>query len=99
MARKDLTASLEAKQGDKMIELKLRFWTNDIASEPRRVIAKHAWTSGVVRMARNRSHGIEPKSPQEFHSLLDLGAVIEKVLVEHGIVLHPSRRMKKYVAD
>ena len=48
--------SLEAKQGEKMIEVKLRFWTNDISPEDGKVVPKHAWTSGVVRMEKNKSH-------------------------------------------
>jgi hypothetical protein len=51
--------SLEAEHGQKMIEIKLRFWTNDIAGEPGKVIRKHAWSAGVVRVERNTSHGIE----------------------------------------
>lgn len=97
MANRNPRDSAEAKQGEKMIEVKLRFWTNDISPEPRQVLAKHAWSSGVVRMERNASHGITPGNPRPFHSLLDVGAVIEKVLIEHGVVLHSSRRMKKYL--
>jgi len=99
MARNDRAVSLEAKQGEKMIEVKIRFWTNDIANEPGKVLAKHAWTSGVVRIERNKSHNIVPGSPQPFHSLLDVGAVIEKVLIEHGVVLHTSKKMSKYVQE
>lgn len=99
MTKQDTAASLEAKQGEKMIEVKLRFWTNDISAQPGKVIPKHAWTGGVVRMERNKSHGIEPGNPQPFHSLLEVSAIIEKVLIEHGVVLHPSRRMKKYISD
>jgi len=96
MATKDDVVSKEAKQGEKMIEVKLRFWTNDISKEQGKVIPKNAWAAGVVRIERNNSHGIEPSAPLPFHSLLDVGSVIEKVLIEHGIVLHPSRKMKKY---
>ncbi len=96
MTAKDEVASKEARQGEKMIEVKVRFWTNDIAPEPEKIIPKNAWASGVVRIERNNSHGIEPSKPQPFHSLLDVGAVIEKVLIEHGIILHPSRKMRKY---
>ena len=81
-----------------MIEIKVRFWTNDIADGRGRVIPKHAWSSGVVRIERNATHGIMPKNPKPFHSLLDLGSVIERVLVDQGVTLHPSRRMRKYVA-
>ena len=98
MPRHSKKVSLEAEPGEKMIEVKVRFWTNNIAAGPNRVIPKHAWTSGVVRMERNRSHGIEPGNPKPFHSLLDVTAIIEKVLINHGVVLHPSRTMKKYVA-
>lgn len=90
-------ASQETKHGEKMIEVKIRFWTNDIAEEAGKINAKHAWTSGVVRMESNKSHGVVPGNPKPFHSLLDIGAVIEKVLIEHDIVLHPSTRMRKYV--
>jgi hypothetical protein len=93
--RSDIAAQ-EAEHGEKMVEVKLRFWTNNIAEQKGKVIPKHAWSSGVVRIERNDSHGIKPGTPLPFHSLLDVGAVIEKVLVEHGIVLHPSRKMSKY---
>jgi hypothetical protein len=93
------SVEVEAKHGDKMIEVKVRFWTNDMAQEPGKVVAKHAWSSGVVRMERNDSHGIVPGTPTPFNSLLDLGAAIEEALIEHGIVLHPSRKMSKYVGQ
>jgi hypothetical protein len=51
-------AALEASHGDKMIEVTIRFWTNDLAENPDLVVPKHAWSSGVVRITRNPSHGI-----------------------------------------
>jgi hypothetical protein len=98
MTEKADIESLEAKQGEKMIEIKLRFWTNNIAPDAGRVLQKHAWAAGVVRIERNQSHDIKPGKPLPFHSLLDLGAVVEKMLIEQGITLHPSKRMKKYFA-
>ena len=92
-------ASREAKQGEKMIEVKPRFWTNNIADEPGKVIPKHAWAGGVVRIERNKSHGIGPSNPLPFHSLLDVSAAIEKVLIKHGIVLNPGPRIKKNFSD
>jgi len=79
-----------------MIEVKVRFWTNGIVSGEGKIRPKHAWSGGVVRMEKNVSHDIKPKNPKPFHSLLDVGAVIEKVLIQHGIRLHPGRRMRKY---
>lgn len=87
----------EAEHGEKMIEVKIRFWTNNIASTKGKVIPKHAWAAGVIRMEPNRSHGIVPGKPEPFHTLMDVNAVIEKVLIDHGIVLHLSRKLKKYM--
>ncbi len=86
----------EAEQGERMIEVKVRFWTNNIAEGKGIILPKHAWSSGVVRMEKNTSHGIIPKSPVVFHTLMDLPSVIERVLIEHEIILHRSRKMKKY---
>ena len=91
-------AAREAKHGEKMIEVKVRFWTDGIASDSGKIVPKNAWTSGVVRIDSNKSHGIMPDSPVPFNSLLDVGAAIEKVLINHGITLHPSRKMRKYVS-
>jgi hypothetical protein len=98
MSKHSAVQSKVAAHGDKMIEVKIRFWTNDIADFGK-VLPKHAWTSGVVRLERNSSHGIVPGHPRPFHSLLDIGAVVEASLIEHGIQLHPSRKMGKYLSD
>ncbi len=96
VAKKEGLTTKEAKYGQKMIEVKIRFWTNDIADEPGKIVPKHALSSGVVRIAPNKSHGIKPGKPLPFHSLLDVSSAIEKVLVSHGVMLHPSRKMRKY---
>lgn len=87
---------VKAKHRERMIEVKVRFWTNDIAEGRGYIRPKHAWASGVVRMERNESHGIIPKKPIIFHSLMDIPAKIEKALIDHGIVLHGSDKMDKY---
>jgi hypothetical protein len=87
----------QAAQGEKMVEVRIRFWTNDLAEDKGKINPKHAWGSGVVLMDRNRSHGISPQNPVPFTSLLDLPAKIEKVLIDHGITVHKSNRMKRYM--
>ena len=99
MAESGKAADREAQHGERMIEVKIRFWTDGLASEPGKIQPKHAWASGVVRMDSNRSHGISPKNPVPFNSLLDVGAKIEQVLLDHGVVLHRSTRMKKYLSS
>jgi hypothetical protein len=79
-------AGVAAKHGEKMIELKLCFWTNNIA--PRgKVLPKHGRSRGVVRIQSNKAHGIVAGGPTPFNSLMEIGAVIEKVLIKHGIIL------------
>jgi hypothetical protein len=92
-------AARDARHGEKMIEIKVRFWTDSLAKSRGQVIPKHALTGGVVRIERNAAHGIAPQRPVPFNSLLDVGAAIEKCLVAHGVVLHPSRRMKRYLKE
>ncbi len=91
--------SREAAQGEKMIEIKVRFWTDNISPEPDKIIPKSARASGVVRAQRNKAHGVESLSPKPFNSLMELNSVIEDVLLQHGITLHPSRKMQKYIRD
>lgn len=98
MPIKSELAAKDAKHGQKMVEVKVRFWTDDMADAKGKVVPKHAWAAGVVRIERNEAHGIRPSQPVPFNSLLDLGTAIEKVLIEHGVVLHSSRKMKKYFA-
>jgi hypothetical protein len=97
MALNDNAGAHEAKHGEKMIEIKIRLWTNDLSAEKGKVLRRHAWTSGTVTMEANKSHGISPSGSEPFHSLLDLGSAVEKALIQHGIVLHSSRRMRKYL--
>lgn len=53
----------------------------------------------MISIDANKSHGIGAIKPKAFHSLMDIGAVLERVFLEHNIVLHPSRKMKKYMKE
>ncbi|MCG3150642.1 MAG: hypothetical protein PCFJNLEI_04131 [Verrucomicrobiae bacterium] len=91
--------AVKADIGERMIELKVYFWTNNIAKGKGRVLPKHAWSSGMVRIEPNDAHGIVGRKPKPFHTLLDLGTTIQNVLIQNGIILHPGRRMEKFVQD
>lgn len=93
----------EQKQADKnerMIEVKVRFWTNNIARPKRKgiIFPKQAWDSGVVRIDRNDSHGIKPGRLVHFHSFAGIPHAIEKVLIAHEITLHIGRNGSRYLA-
>lgn len=99
MTNKETVLERDARHGEKTIEVKIRFWTDEIASEKGKIIPKHALTAGVVGIERNEAHEIVPGKTIPFNSLLDLGTAIETVLKEHGIVLHLSSGMKRYMAE
>ena len=85
----------EAVHGRKMIEVKVRFWTNGIAEGEGKIIPKECWDAGVVRLTSNKSHDITPQKPIVFNSLMNLTAIIEKALISHGIKLHLGNRSQK----
>lgn len=91
------TEEREAPRGERMIEVKLRFWTNEIAEGKGRIKPKHAWTTGTVTIERNDAHGILPVRGYHFGSLMEIPSAVEKVLMEHGIQLHLCRKMDRYV--
>jgi hypothetical protein len=61
----------EAVHGEKLIEVKVGFWTNNIAAEEGKIVPNRAWTSGVVRLKPNPSHGIAPGSEADSPQLTD----------------------------
>ena len=93
-------APTEAKHGEKMIEISIRFWTNDIG-EGGQILPKHAWSKGTVNISRNETHGITPKPKgwRPFNSLPELGMGDQRVLIDNEIVLHHSTKTKKYMAE
>jgi len=68
MAEPENMGSREARHGQKMIEVKVRFWTDGIAAEKGKILPKHACTGGVVRLKGNPAHGIVDQSPIVFNS-------------------------------
>jgi hypothetical protein len=99
MKNKARREAIEIECGERMIEVKIRFWTNNLADGRGTVRPKHAWAKGMVRMERNGPHGIVPGKSIPFNSLLDLTAAIEKTLSNHSIQLHLPNKMKKYFAN
>lgn len=97
MATKKELSAADAAHGERMIEVRVRFWTNNIAPEKGKVLRKHAWGGGMVRLEGNKTHGIASDDPIPFNSLMELTAVIEKVLIKKGVTIHLSDKMKRYM--
>ena len=88
--------SVKAQHRERMIEVKVRFFTDGMA-EKGYIIPKHAWTNGSIQMDRNNSHGIVPRTPLPFNSLMEIPSVIEKVLIRQGVNFRLARKMSKYI--
>jgi hypothetical protein len=86
----------QAQHGQKMIEITLRFWTDDIA-QPGHILPKHCHGYGVAKLSPNPSHGIVHARPTPFNSLSEIPRVIEELFIDHGINVHPDSRMRKYL--
>lgn len=87
----------KAIYGEKMIEVKVRFWTNNIARSKDKIVPKNAWTNGMIMIKRNKNHKIDPGPAIPFNSLSEIAPGIEQCLIDHGIKLHVSGKMEKYI--
>lgn len=87
----------EAEYGQKMIEIKVRFWTNDIADVKGKILPKHALDKGVVRVSSNRAHGLKTSDPIAFNSLMEITSAIERCILNSGITLRLGAKSKKYL--
>lgn len=83
--------AVRAPYGQRMIEIKVRFFTDGIADAEGHVRPKHAWNVGVVRIKSNAAHGIKQTRVRHFHSLDEIPAKIEEELAAHGVVLHQRK--------
>jgi hypothetical protein len=86
-----------AKYGEKMIVVKVCFFTDELGAKEGRIKPKHGWINGFVRMQTNKSHGIKPVEQEPFNSLMEIPSVLEKVLIANDIKLHNARKMAKYI--
>ncbi len=85
-----------AANGERMIEMRVKLWTDEIATKKGDVLPKHAWDYGVVVITPNGTHGIKAAKPRPFNSLLELSAAIEKEIIAAGLTLHQGVGTRRY---
>lgn len=92
--------AVEAEYGSRMIEVKVRFWTNGLVEGKGNIIPKHGKTQGVVRIETNQAHGIVAGKPKPFNSMAEIGPAIEAVLLDRGVTLHVVGKSERlFVAE
>ena len=80
---------VDARHGEKTIKVTLNFWTNQHAKKGK-VVQKHAWDSGLLYVAANKTHGIRNQKSVRFSSLSNVAESISKALREAGVTLSES---------
>ncbi len=87
--------------GQRMVEVRVRFFTNKIAEEKGHIVEKNIWDNGMVSLKSNDAHGIEScESPTPFNSFSEIVMAIEEQLIQNGVKVHFNRRrMKKLMAE
>lgn len=88
-----------ARQGEKMIVIEVRFFTDAIAEDTDKIVQKQAGACGVVNIRANKSHGIK-SNRKSFNSLMEIPAKIEELIIEAGVELNITlyhSRMRKYI--
>ncbi len=86
---------VKARRGEKMIEVKVRFWTNNIAGTQGHILPKHCWPEGMVYASKNDSHGIKSSRKMPFHSLDQVQNAIEQAMTDVGIKVRESKKQVK----
>ena len=93
----DEPGSVFANRGEKTIEVRVRFWTNDIAETEGHIRPKHCWSYGVVTVPHNGSHGISSGDPRTFNSLMELTFAIEQALIDADVKIHTGGKPNLYI--
>ncbi len=86
MTKSDGTTAMRSR---KMVELKVRLFTNDIPEKGKRRPG-YAWTAGMVAVTSNPMHGLKWKKgqkPRPFNSMGGLATAIEDALIDAGVTL------------
>lgn len=84
-----------SKEGNKTVEVRLHFFTDQIAANGGVFKAKHAVSVGTARLPTNPRHGITKGECHYFESLAELPATVAKALAAHGITLHPGKKQSR----
>lgn len=87
----------KAKHGEKMIEVSIRFWTNNLAETKGNILPKHCWSAGTATLRKNGAHGIPSQDPIKFNTLMELTNAIEQALIDGEIKMHTGNKLALYV--
>jgi len=76
---------VRSTHGKKTIEVRLRFFTDDLAQQDGHIVPKHCWSIGGASMPVNEDHGIESRQTVLFNSIAAILPAIEELFSANGI--------------
>lgn len=89
----------KAKKDNKTIGVTLRFWTDGVTLEsPEGKCRNVCWDSGVAKIERNRSKGIEGIHPQPFQCLEDIVPLIKEIMRKQKIIMVSDNRRPRIMS-
>lgn len=89
-------AGIRAPHGKKMIGVEVRFWTNNLAAKGKIVPRSGRWAASSGYRA-TKCMELRPVGLGHSTHSWRSRPPIERVLIEHGVRLHPSRKIRKYI--
>jgi hypothetical protein len=60
-------------------------------------VPRHMADQGYARIETNDAHGIKAGDPLMFHSIAEIAAVIEQLLMKHKIKVHRGQNTRQYI--
>jgi hypothetical protein len=88
---------IDPPRGQRTIKVTIQFYTDNIADEPGKALARHAADVGVVGLPANAAHGIKSGPGVHFNSMAELPAAIERALIRAGITIHTTFTASNYI--
>jgi hypothetical protein len=90
-------ASVVARPKEKQIQVTIRFNTDGMVADKKKIVPRHIWDEGWVTLDTNESHALRGQKKKSFHSLMEIPTAVESVLMQAGIRLHHGRKTRKYI--
>jgi hypothetical protein len=80
---------VEATRPHKSIKFTVNLWTNNIATDPRKIVPGHAWFQGMIHVQANPVHRIPSQGdPIPFNSPEEFQLRFEEAARKAGVTLH-----------
>ena len=74
-----------APVGERTIEVRLRFWTDGIASKDGHLLTGFCWEYGKAYVIANPTHGLKAGDQIDFKNLSDLPQAVARALESAGV--------------